>query len=252
MAFCPTGGRARRESTSYTLPMDRTVAVIGGTGRSGHGLTMRLARAGVPVVIGSRDAGRAAEVGAALGERVREAGGGATITGASNVDAAGRADMAFLTLPYAAQRMLLPDLAAPLAGKVVVSTAVPVRFDPDLGPVAVAMPAGSAAEEAAVLLPSSRLVAAMHTVSSAHLGRLELDLDEDVLLVGDDAEAKSAVAGIVDLLPGLRAVDGGRLGNARLAEQLAVLLLSVNRLAGRTAGIRFTNLPGRAAPPPKA
>jgi predicted dinucleotide-binding enzyme len=118
--------------------------------------------------------------------------------------------------------------------------------------VAVAVPAGSAAEEAAILLPSSRLVAAMHTVSSAHLGRLERDLNEDVLLVGDDLEAKAVVAGIVELLPGLRAVDGGRLGNAHLAEQLAVLLLSVNRLAGRTAGIRLTNLPGKPASPPKA
>jgi NADPH-dependent F420 reductase len=160
--------------------------------------------------------------------------------------------VAFLTLPFEAQPVLLPGLAGALGGKVVVSTAVPVRFDPDLGPVAVGIDAGSAAQEAAALLPTSRVVAAMHTVSSAHLGRLEHDLDEDVVMVGDDADAKAAVAGIVGMLPGVRVVDGGRLANARLAEQLAVLLLNINRLARRTVGIRFTNLPGDAAPPPKA
>ena len=233
--------------------MNQTVAVIGGTGRSGHGLVLRLARAGLPVLIGSRDAQRAEEVSAELAQRLASAGGAASvITGASNADAAAEAGMAFLTLPFEAQAALLPGLAAPLAGKVVVSTAVPVRFDPDLGPVTVELSAGSAAEQVAALLPASRIVAAMHTVSSAHLGRLDRDLDEDALLVGDDADAKAVVAGILELLPGVRAVDGGRLANARLAEQLAILLLSINRLARRTVGIRFTNLPGDTAPPPKA
>ena len=232
--------------------MNQTVAVIGGTGRSGHGLALRLARAGLPIVIGSRDAHRAEEVSVELVRRLALAGGGAAITGASNADAAAEAGMAFLTLPFEVQATLLPGLAVPLAGKVVVSTAVPVRFDADLGPVAVELAAGSAAEQAAALLPSSRIVAAMHTVSSAHLDRLERDLNEDILLIGDDADAKALVAGITELLPGVRAVDGGRLANARLAEQLAVLLLSINRLIRRSVGIRFTNLPGDATPVPKA
>jgi NADPH-dependent F420 reductase len=218
--------------------MPQTIALIGGTGRLGPGLALRLSRGGLPVLIGSRDLQHALDVA----ERVTALGGAASIRGATNADAAATGDMAILTVPYEAQAGLLPTLATALAGKVVVSTTVPVRFDPTLGPVAMDVADGSAAEQVAALLPGSRIVGGFHTVSSAHLSRLDRDLDEDVLLCGDDGGATAEVRRIVGVIPGLRVVDAGRLGNATHLEQLTVLLLSINRLSRRTVGVRLTGL----------
>jgi len=218
--------------------MPQTVALIGGTGRLGPGLALRLSRGDLPVTIGSRELQHALDVA----ERVTALGGVARIMGATNADAAAGADLAILTVPYEAQAGLLPDLAGALAGKVVVSTTVPVRFDPALGPVAVRVAEGSAAEQVAALLPTSRIVAGFHTVSSVHLSRLDRDLDEDVLLCGDDEGAKADVRQIAGVIPGVRVVDAGRLGNAQHLEQLTVLLLSINRLSHRSVGVRLTGL----------
>jgi NADPH-dependent F420 reductase len=217
------------------------VALIGGTGRLGPGLALRLAEAGCPVIIGSRDADRAQQRAAEICGRL-SADGAAPLQGMENEAAAAAGSLAVLTVPYEAQASLLPGLAGRLAGKVVVSTAVPVRFDAELGPLPLAVSEGSAAEQAAVLLPGSRMVGAFHTVSSAHLARLERRLDEDVLLCGDDDGAKSEVRRLVEMIPGLRCIDAGRLRNARLTEELTVLLLSVNRLARRNAGVRLVGL----------
>jgi NADPH-dependent F420 reductase len=218
--------------------MPQTVALIGGTGRLGPGLALRLSRGGLPVIIGSRDLQHALDVA----ERVTALGGAARIRGATNADAAAGGDLAILTVPYEAQAVLLPELAGALGGKVVVSTTVPVRFDPALGPVAVTVAEGSAAEQVAALLPTSRIVGGFHTVSSVHLSRLDRDLDEDVLLCGDDDDAKAEVRRIAGVIPGVRVVDAGRLGNAHHLEQLTVLLLSINRLSRRSVGVRLTGL----------
>jgi NADPH-dependent F420 reductase len=223
-------------------PPQDPISVIGGTGKLGPGLAMRLARAGRPVVLGSRDARRARERAAELNARVAAAGGGAAISGTVNAEATAAATIVFLTVPHEAQGALLPELAGPLSGKIVVSTAVAVRFDPELGAVAEEVGEGSSAERVAKLLPGSRVVAGFHTVSSAHLARLDRDLDEDVLLCGDDAAAKSEVIRLTRLVAGLRPVDAGRLGNARLTEELTVLLLNVNRLARRSAGVRLVGI----------
>jgi NADPH-dependent F420 reductase len=217
--------------------MPQTVALIGGTGRLGPGLALRLSRGGLPVIIGSRDLQHALDVA----ERVTALGGAARIRGATNADAAAGGDLAILTVPYEAQAVLLPELAGALGGKVVVSTTVPVRFDPALGPVAVTVAEGSAAEQVAALLPTSRIVGGFHTVSSVHLSHLDRDLDEDVLLCGDD-DAKAEVRRIAGVIPGVRVVDAGRLGNAHHLEQLTVLLLSINRLSRRSVGVRLTGL----------
>jgi NADPH-dependent F420 reductase len=222
--------------------MPETIALIGGTGRLGPGLALRLARAGRPIVIGSRDRGRAAERASEIAAKVAAAGGGAAIRGAGNAEAAAEADLAILTVPYEVQAELLPGLAAPLEGRVVVSTTVPVRFDRVLGPVAVTVPEGSAAEQAAGLLTRSRIVAGFHTVSSAHLSRLDRELDEDVLLCGDDEDAKREASAVAALIPGVRVVDAGRLGNAAHLEQLTVLLLSINQRSHRLVGVRLTGL----------
>jgi NADPH-dependent F420 reductase len=218
------------------------VALLGGTGRLGPGLALRWARAGIPVVIGSREAARASARASEIAGRLDRAGGDAAVRGMENAEAAAAGRIAVVTVPFEGQAELLALLRGPLAGKIVVSTAVPVRFEEGRGPVAVEVAEGSAALQAAALLPESRVVGALHTVSSAHLGRLDHELDEDVLLSGDDEGAKSEVRRLVEAIPGLRAVDAGGLRSSRLTEQLTVLLLGVNRLARRTVGVRLVGL----------
>jgi NADPH-dependent F420 reductase len=223
--------------TSASAP----IALIGGTGRLGPGLGLRLARAGLPVILGSRDADRARQRAGEIAEGLAGGGGGVEVSGAANAEAAATAGVAFLTVPFEGQAALLPALAEALAGKIVVSTAVPVRFEAQ-GPVSVQVREGSAAEQVAALLPRSRVVAGFHTVSSAHLSRLDREMDEDVLLCGDDLEAVAEVHRLAELIPGLRAVDAGALRNARATELLTVLLLGVNRRTRRTAGVRLVGV----------
>lgn len=219
------------------------VALLGGTGRIGPALALRLARAGETVTIGSRDAERATRTADELNARLEQAGGGSTIAGATNAAAAESAEIVFVTVPYEGQGRLLEELAPALADRIVVSTAIPMRFDPEAGPEHVEVGDGSAAEQVAAILRRSRVVGALHTVSNVHLGRLDRDLDEDVLVTGDDGAAKETVSGLLELIPGLRAVDAGRLANARYTEELTVLLLSINRRVRRSVGVRVTNLP---------
>lgn len=223
--------------------MPDPVALIGGTGRSGPGLALRLALAGTPVVIGSRQAEKAEQAAADVRAAVDAAGGGAEVTGFANADAAERAPVAMITIPHEGQAGLLPGLAGALAGKVVVSTAVPVVWHPELGPLWVDLPEGSAADQAAALLPGARIAAGFHTLSSAVLGNLARRLDAHVVVTGDDAEAKRTTMAIAERLPGIRAVDGGPLRYARHSEQLTVLLLSINRVYKRHTGVMITNLP---------
>ena len=224
--------------------MDTPVALLGGTGKLGPGLAMRFARAGVPVVIGSRDAERGA---AAAAEVIAKLGGAgddhAAVEGTDNLDAARRGRVAVLTVPYEGQATLLPGLAEALAGKVVVSTGVPVRFDPDAGPVHIDVAEGSAAQQVAALLPGARVAAAFHSVSSADLKRLGSPIDGHVVVTGDDAGAKQVASELVRLVPGARPVDGGPLHCARYSEYLTVLLLNVNRIYKAHTGIVITELP---------
>jgi NADPH-dependent F420 reductase len=224
--------------------MESPVALLGGTGKLGPGLAMRFARAGVPVLIGSRDAERGAAAAAEVTARLQPvAPDAAAVEGTDNLDAARRGRIAVITVPFAGQAALLPGLAEALAGKVVVSTAVPLRFDDGVGPVHVDVAEGSAAQQAAALLPRSHLAGAFHSVSSAELKRLGKDVAGHVVVTGDDAAAKQAAFELVRLLPGARPVDGGPLHCARYSELLTVLLLTVNGIYKTHAGVMLTNLP---------
>jgi 8-hydroxy-5-deazaflavin:NADPH oxidoreductase len=224
--------------------MHEPVALLGGTGKLGPGLAMRFARAGVPVLIGSRDAEKGVAAAAQVSEKLRAAGGDfAPIEGCDNAWAAARGRLALVTVPYQGQAAMLPSLAESLQGKVVVSTAVPVRFDEGAGPVHVDVPEGSAAQQVAALLPGSQVAAAFHSVSSAELKRLARPVEGDVVVTGDDLEAKRAAMALVRLIPGSRPVDGGPLHCARYCEQLTVLLLTVNGIYRTHAGVMLTNLP---------
>lgn len=223
-----------------------TVALIGGTGKLGSALAARFARAGHRVVIGSRDAGRAEQAASMLAQAIR-GGGSPEVRGTGNAVAAAMADVVVVTVPFDAQEDTLLGLADAVADRVLVSTAVPVRFRQQMAPVHVEVKQGSASEQVAALLPRARVVRALHTISSTRLANLNRDLDADILVTGDDAYAKMVVAELLGSLPGARVVDGGPLCNSRYVEQLTVLLLTINARVHRNTGVRITNLPDELA-----
>lgn len=215
-----------------------TIAVIGGTGKEGSGLALRWAHAGHGVIIGSREAERAAakaaELNAALG---RDA-----IRGADNVSAAQAADLVVLSVPYQAHQPILESIKAAVQGKILVDVTVPLQ-PPDIRTVHI--PPGQAAvlEAQALLGPDVRVVAAFQNISHTHLSHLDQAVDSDVLIASDDDEAKQEVAKLVEAIPGMRAIDGGPLVNAIAAEALTPVILYLNRrYKAAGVGIRFTGL----------
>jgi 8-hydroxy-5-deazaflavin:NADPH oxidoreductase len=221
------------------------VAVIGGTGPQGRGLAVRLAAAGQRVLLGSRDGDRAAEVAEGLAERaaaVAEAGVEVSVQGGSNLDVATAADLVIVAVPYAAHADTLADLAGSLAGKIVVDCVNPMAFDAQ-GAYVLDVPEGSAAQQAAALLPDSRVVAAFHHLSAVVLEDLTVpSLDGDVMVLGDERQATDTVQALVGRLAGMRGIYAGRLRNARQVEGLTANLVSVNRRYKAHAGIRITDV----------
>ena len=221
--------------------MPPPVSIIGASGALGFGLAVRWGRAGVPVVIGSRDAGRAREAA----ERARSAVPGAEFEGLENADAAARAETVVLSVPFRSQSETLTNLKGALReGQVVVDATVPLaaavsgRATRTLG-----VWQGSAAQQAAEMVPEGvRVVSALHTVSAALLGDLDRPLGEDVLVCGDRREDKQAVIELIERIEGLRAIDAGRLEMARITEQLTALLISINVRHKTHAGIKITGL----------
>ncbi|HEY5981021.1 MAG TPA: NADPH-dependent F420 reductase [Microlunatus sp.] len=212
-----------------------SVGILGGTGPQGRGLARRLALAGHPVVLGSRSAGRAWETAVAIGAD--------GVTGGSNDEAAG-ADLVIVTVPYDGHADLLGSLSTQLAGKIVVDCVNPLGFD-TRGPYALAVPDGSAAEEAQRILPDSTVIAAFHHLSAIRLEDPAVhDFDEDVLVLGDDRDAVGTVIELAAAaLPGGRGVFAGRLRNAHQVEALTANLIAVNRRYKTHAGLRVTALP---------
>ncbi len=212
---------------------------IGGTGPEGMGLAARFAAAGEAVLIGSRSPERAAETVGRLRKLLPEA----RIEGGLNEEVAARADILFLTIPYDGQQELLPRLAAASAGKIVVSTVSALRVE--RGRVyARPVPAGSAAEEAAELLPGARVVGAFHHVGAHQLLDLDYRLDCDVLVAGDDREAKEAVLALGRRIPGLRTLDAGGLYMCRYLEVFTAVLLSLNRRYRTTTTLKIVGIDG--------
>jgi NADPH-dependent F420 reductase len=218
------------------------VTIVGGTGALGFGLAARLAQQGTPVVIGSRDAGRAAEAAA----RVRRLVPAAAPEGLVNPEAVRRSEVVFLCVPFRNQSENLTNLRDALsAGQLLVDATAPLaaavsgRATRVLG-----VWQGSAAEQAEEMAPEGvRVVSALHTVSAATLSDLDHALDEDVLVCGNRRADKVQVAEIVQRIPGLRCVDAGQLEMARIAEALTALMISINTRYRSHAGIRIANLP---------
>lgn len=209
------------------------IAVLGGTGDQGQGLALRFAAAGLAVVIGSRDESRAAEIAAALGSGIR---------GAANADAAAQADIVIVAVPWAAHAVTLTGLRDALAGKLVVDCVNPLGFDAQ-GPYSLDVPEGSACQQAAELLPDSRVVGAFHHVSAVLLKDVgQSSVDTDVLVVGDDRADVDRVIALAQRIAGVRGVFAGRLRNAGQVEALTANLIAVNRRYKAHAGLRITDV----------
>jgi 8-hydroxy-5-deazaflavin:NADPH oxidoreductase len=225
----------------YPSPTD-PVAIVGASGSLGFGLAVRLARAGVPIVIGSRDSGRAAEAAA----RARAAVPEAELAAHDNAGAVREAHTVILSVPFRNQSETLSNLRDALRpGQLLIDATVPLA-------AAVSGKAtrmlgvwqGSAAQQAAELAPAGvRVVSALHTVSAAKLNDLELALDEDVPVCGDARADKREAALLIERIEGLRCVDCGRLEMSRTTESLTALLIGVNARYKVHAGIRLAGLP---------
>jgi len=225
--------------------MPHRIALVGGTGPEGRGLAARFALAGHEVVLGSREASRADAVAAELTATLAAAGSGARVTGAANADAVAGCELAVIVVPYEAHRPTLEALAGALAGKVVVDAVVPVRFE--RGPRPIEVPEGSATEQAASILPGSKVVGAFHNLAADALLALDEPVDADVLVTGADAEAKTLVSALAEQIEGVRAVDAGPLRFSRFVEGLTVLLIGINGRYKAHSALRITGLPAGAA-----
>lgn len=219
-----------------------TVAVIGGSGALGSALSLRLAEAGVEVALGSRSKERADESVQKLLEKLP----GAKLTAYENNDAAQQAEVVILTVPFRNQSETLQHLKTVLApGQIIVDTTVPLAAAiSGKATRTIGVWQGSAAQQVQEMVPEGvGVVAALHTVSAKALGDLDHSIDEDVLICGDKKAEKLKVAQLIDLIPGLRSVNCGKLEMARIVEQITPLLISVNMRYKTSAGIKLTDLP---------
>ena len=229
-----------------------SIAIIGGTGPEGSGLALRWAQAGETIIIGSRDARRATDAAEKIREQIRGAAGSpareTNISGAENKAACESADIIVLTVPFEAQAEMLKNIKPALrAGQILVDTTVPLaasvggRATRSLG-----VWQGSAAQQAAELVPDGVLVvAALHNVSAELLHQAG-PVDCDVIVCSDDKQAAQRIRALARKIPGVRTVDGGKLENARIVEQLTALLIGFNVRSKGHSGLRITGLPPEA------
>lgn len=210
-----------------------TVGVLGGTGEQGRGLARRLAMAGHTVTIGSRNAERAASIAAEIGHGVR---------GQSNEDCARSSEVVIVAVPWDGHGELLESLRDSLAGRIVVDCVNPLGFDKQ-GAFSLDVPEGSAAQQAALLLPDSTVVAAFHHISAVLLLDESVEtIDTDVLVLGDDRTATDTVQALASRIGGMRGIYGGRLRNAGQVEAMTANLISMNRRYKAHAGLRVTDV----------
>ncbi|MFE1430475.1 NADPH-dependent F420 reductase [Streptomyces fungicidicus] len=209
------------------------VGVLGGTGPQGKGLAYRLAKAGQKVIIGSRAAERARAAAEELGYGVE---------GADNAETARRSDIVIVAVPWDGHGKTLESLREELAGKLVVDCVNPLGFDKQ-GAYALKPEEGSAAQQAAALLPDSRVTAAFHHLSAVLLQDPEIDeIDTDVMVLGEGRADVETVQALAARIPGMRGVFAGRLRNAHQVESLVANLISVNRRYKAHAGLRVTDV----------
>jgi NADPH-dependent F420 reductase len=226
--------------------MTRAIAILGGTGPAGTGLALRWARAGETIIIGSRDTARAEQTAEAIRKRV---GANAQVSGMENSAACAAADLLVLTVPFAGQAELLKQLKPAIrAGSILIDATVPLaasvggRASRTLG-----IWQGSAAQQTAELVPKGvSVAAAFHNLSAEKLNGDDRDIDCDVIVCSDDQNATQLAMELAAKISGVRAIDGGKLENARLVEQITALLIGLNIRHKGHGGIRITGLPDGA------
>lgn len=214
------------------------LAIIGGTGKEGNALAARFARAGVHVLIGSRDAAKAQQAATDLQARVT----GATVDGYSNLDAAAKADVILLSIPYEGMPPILENIREAARGKIVINIAS--ALDPERKSRAKIPAAGSVTAEVQQFFGDmAKVVAAFQNISPEKLESVDETIDSDVLVCGGDKEARTTV---IDLIrrAGIEAFDAGVLANAVAVEALTAILIAVNiKYKIKGAGIRLTGVP---------
>ncbi|POX40598.1 NADPH-dependent F420 reductase [Streptomyces sp. Ru73] len=209
------------------------IGVLGGTGDQGRGLAYRFARAGQKVIVGSRAAERAIAAAEEIGHGV---------AGADNAECARRADVVIVAVPWEGHAKTLESLRTELAGKLVVDCVNPLGFDKK-GAYALKPEEGSAAEQAAALLPDSRVTAAFHHLSAVLLQDPDVaEIDTDVMVLGEKRADTDVVQALAGRIPGMRGVFAGRLRNAHQVESLVANLISANRRYKVHAGLRLTDM----------
>jgi NADPH-dependent F420 reductase len=221
--------------------VSRIIGVLGGTGPAGTGLALRWARAGETVLIGSRDARRAQEAAAKINQHI----GTERASGAENAAVCAATDILVLTVPFEGQAGLLKQLKSAIRpGSILIDATVPLASS--VGGRAsrtLAVWQGSAAEQAAELVPAGvSVVAAFHNIG-AELTNGDDQVECDVLVCSDDPRASQLAAELAVKIPGVRAIDGGKLENARIVEQITALLIGLNIRHKGHSGIRITGLP---------
>ena len=227
--------------------MSRAIAVIGGTGPAGTGLALRWARAGETVIIGSRDAARAEQTAETIRER---AGASAQVSGLENSAACAASDLLVLTVPFEGQAALLKQLKPAIRpGSILIDATVPLAAS--VGGRAsrtIGVWQGSAAQQTAELVPKGvSVAAAFQNISADVLNSNDgEDVDCDVIVCSDDPNATQVAMELAVKIAGVRALDGGKLENARIIEQVTALLIGLNIRHKGHGGIRITGLPDGA------
>jgi hypothetical protein len=223
----------------------RPIAVLGGTGPEGFGLALRWAQAGETVIIGSRDAKRAQDAAEKIKQRI---GSSAKVSGSENIAACGAAELLVLTIPFEGQAALLKQIKPAIRpGSIVIDATVPLaasvggRATRTLG-----VWQGSAAQQTAELVPKGISVVAAFQNLGSELLNTDGPVDCDVIVCSDDPSASQVVRNLATKIPGVRAIDGGKLENARILEQITALLIGLNIRHKGHSGMRITGLPPAA------
>jgi NADPH-dependent F420 reductase len=216
----------------------QVIAVLGGTGKEGSGLAARWAQAGHSIVIGGRDAEKALAVAEELSRDIP----GSDVSGAANLEAAQRADIVVLAVPYAAQQATALGVAEALAGKILIDVTVPL-VPPKVNRVQLPERGSAVLALQDALGQDVRVVSAFQNVSAHHLRDLHHEMDCDVLISGDDPDAREIAVTLAEAA-GMRGIHVGPLCNSAAAEALTSILISINqRYKISSAGIRITGLP---------
>ena len=221
----------------------RTIAVIGGTGDQGFGLVLRLAKAGEVIIIGSRSQPKAEEAAKKAREILGEK---ANVTGLDNPKAAEAANIIIMSVPFAAHIDMIKSIQQSIKPNTIfIDVVVPLSTAVGGNPTtALSVWEGSAAQQAARILPTNTKVAsAFHNVVAESLQDLDNEVECDVIVCGDSQETRKLVMDLAIEIPGVRAIDGGRLENSRTVEQLTALLIGINiRYKVKHSGIRITGI----------